>query len=467
MIVLNDVDKLVISFKFPPSDDVSGIVVAKRIIKQDSPVDVLQNEVDESEYLNFDIIDKYINERFVVSADGKRDSHNQIKEFIGQSFDYLNEKDVYAKIYSRSWYMANHFLAMEYKFKHPEVFWTAEFSDPVSRKMDGTIRMPKASIVENEKYLNKLNSKIAGLNNDFKPLDMPNVSYFIAEYLTLIFADEIIFTNPNQREIMLEIYDDDFKRFVIDKSVIMPHPTLDDEFYHLEEHNMELDENDVNIAYFGNIYYISRHFEALFYAFDSLNHKYKDRLKFHLFLNNDHYFKILINDMDIKENIILRKPLRYFEFLNATTQFDVLLINDTITKDFYKINPYLPSKLSDYNGSHIDIWAIYENGSVLSTQDVRYKSSMTDYTQSTKVLVDILKDNGYDDESYTLNDSVYENRITQLNLTMKKEVNAKNRYRRQIKKLKKENKRLKEENEKILSSNSWKITKPLRKLRNK
>ncbi|MDO5831760.1 MAG: hypothetical protein Q4Q14_02880 [Methanobrevibacter sp.] len=464
---MNDVDKLVISFKFPPSDDVSGIVVAKRIIKQDSPVDVLQNEVDESEYLNFDIIDKYINERFVVSADGKRDSHNQIKEFIDQSFEYLNERDVYANIYSRSWYMANHFLAMEYKFKHPEVFWTAEFSDPVSRKMDGTIRMPKASIVENEKYLNKLNSKIAGLNNDFKPLDMPNVSYFIAEYLTLIFADEIIFTNPNQREIMLEIYDDDFKRFVIDKSVIMPHPTLDDEFYHLEEHNMELDENDVNIAYFGNIYYISRHFEALFYAFDSLNHKYKDRLKFHLFLNNDHYFKILINDLDIKENIILRKPLRYFEFLNATTQFDVLLINDTITKDFYKINPYLPSKLSDYKGSHIDIWAIYENGSVLSTQDVKYKSSMTDYTQSTQVLVDILKDNGYDDESYTLNDSVYENRITQLNLTMKKEVNAKNRYRRQIKKLKKENKRLKEENEKILSSNSWKITKPLRKLRNK
>ena len=169
----------------------------------------------------------------------------------------------------------------------------------------------------------------------------------------------------------------------------------------------------------------------------------------------------------LEENIILRKPLRYFEFLNATTQFDVLLINDTITKDFYKINPYLPSKLSDYKGSLIDIWAIYENGSVLSTQDVRYKSSMTDYTQSTKVLVDILKDNGYDDESYTLNDSVYENRITQLNLTMKKEVNAKNRYRRQIKKLKKENKRLKEENEKILSSNSWKITKPLRKLRNK
>lgn len=467
MIVLDNVDKLVISFKFPPSDDVSGIVVGKRIIKDDSLVDVIHNEVDESEFLNFDVIEKYINERFVVSVDGKRDSHTAIKEFIRQSFDILNEKDTYREIYSRSWYMANHFLAMEYKFKHPDVFWTAEFSDPVSRKMDGNLRMNKAAMVENDKYISKLNSKIAQLNQNFRPLENPNVSYFIAEYLTFIFADKIIFTNPNQCEIMLEIYDEEFRNFVMDKSVIIPHPTLDDEFYHLEEHEMELNSSDVNIAYFGNIYYISRHFEALFYAFDSLNHKYKDKLKFHLFLNNDYYFKILINDLDIKDSITIRKPLRYFEFLNATTQFDVLLINDTITKDFYRINPYLPSKLSDYKGSHIDIWAIYENGSVLSSQNVKYKSSMTDYRQSTEVLIDILKDHGYDDDSYTLNDSVYENRITQLNLTMKKEVNAKNRYRRQIKKLKKENKRLKEENDKILSSNSWKITKPLRKLRNK
>ena len=465
MIDLDNVDKLVVSFKFPPSDDVSGIVVGKRIINGNCPVDVLHNEVGDDEYLNFDIIEEYVNERLIVSAEGKRDSHEQIKEFVRQGLDLLDKRDVYPNIYSRSWYMSNHFLAMEYKFAHPEVRWTAEFSDPVSRKMDGSIMMPKASIVENEKYIKRLNSKIAEIHPDFKPLECPNVSYFIAEYLTYIFADEIIFTNPNQRKIMLEIYDEDFRQFVIDKSVIKPHPTLGDEFYRLEEHDMELDDDDVNIAYFGNIYYISRHFEALFYAFDSLNHKYKDRLKFHLFINNDHFFKILINDLDIKENITIRKPLEYFEFLNATTQFDVLLINDTITKGFYSINPYLPSKLSDYKGAHVDIWAIYENGSVLSTQNVKYKSSMTDYTQSSQVLIDILKDNGYDDDSWTLNDSVYENRITQLNLAMKRQVNAKNRYIKQVKKLKKQNKKLKEENERIMSSNSWKITEPLRKLR--
>lgn len=467
MIDLDNINKLVISFKFPPSDDINGIVVAKRVIKQDSIVDVIHNEVYESEYLNFDIVDKYINERLIVSVDGKKDSNPLIKNFIHQCFDILEKRDEYKEIYSSSWYMANHFVAMEYKFRHPEVFWTAEFSDPVSRKMDGNIRMPKASFVENEEYISKLNSKIAKKNPNFKPLEIPNISYFIAEYLTFIFADEIIFTNPNQRKIMLEIYDDEFRQFVIDKSVIIPSPTLDDEFYHLVESKIELDKDDVNVAYFGNVYYISRHFEALFHAFDSLNHKHKNRLKFHLFLKKDYFFKVLINKLDIKENIIIRKPLEYFEFLNATTKFDVLLINDTITKDFYSINPYLPSKLSDYKGAHVDIWAIYENGSVLSSEDVKYKSSMTDYTQSTQVLIDILKDNGYDDESYTLNDSVYENRITQLNRTMKKEVDAKNKFKKQVKKLKKENKRLKEENDKILSSNSWKITKPLRKLRNR
>ena len=39
--------------------------------------------------------------------------------------------------------------------------------------------------------------------------------------------------------------------------------------------------------------------------------------------------------------------------------------------------------------------------------------------------------------------------------------------KQQNKKLKKENKKLKKKNKNLLSSNSWKITKPLRKIRNK
>ena len=65
MIVLNDVDKLVISFKFPPDNDVSGIVVAKRIINDNSKVDVLHNHIDE-EHFNFENADELINNELSI-----------------------------------------------------------------------------------------------------------------------------------------------------------------------------------------------------------------------------------------------------------------------------------------------------------------------------------------------------------------------------------------------------------------
>ena len=92
---------------------------------------------------------------------------------------------------------------------------------------------------------------------------------------------------------------------------------------------------------------------------------------------------------------------------------------------------------------------------------------MTDYEQSRDVLVEILKDNGYDDEDCSFVDNYFEKRITDLNRLVMNEFNAKRRSRRQVRKLRTENKRLKDENNEILTSNSWKITKPLRKLRNR
>ena len=66
MIILSDSNRLIVSFKFPPDDDISGIVVAKRIIVDGSRVDVLQNgQDDESAY--FEPVDEFINERLYTS----------------------------------------------------------------------------------------------------------------------------------------------------------------------------------------------------------------------------------------------------------------------------------------------------------------------------------------------------------------------------------------------------------------
>ena len=63
---------------------------------------------------------------------------------------------------------------------------------------------------------------------------------------------------------------------------------------------------------------------------------------------------------------------------------------------------------------------------------------------------------------------------TDLNKIIKAEFDAKNRLEaknagltKQIKKLKEQNKRLEDENASMQSSNSWKITKPLRSLKNR
>lgn len=475
MIILSDSNRLIVSFKFPPDDDISGIVVAKRIIVDGSQVDVLQNGLDdESAY--FEAVDEFINERLYTSVDAKRDSVDCIFDYIAQGMDLIGKRE-YGEIYSRSWYMSNHYLALEYKFAHPNVKWTAEFSDPVLLNMKGNVKNYKSAVLDREEYINRVNSRISDLNesqnSNFKLLDNPNNTFYMAEYLTFLFADKIIFTNENQRDIILKSHEE-LRELVMEKSEIILHPTLDSQYYELKQSDIELNENDINIAYFGGFYYILRHFESLFYAYESLNHKHKDRIKFHLFLNDDEFINILIEPLQFKDNIIIRKPLEYLEFLNATTKFDILLVNDTVTADSFDLNPYLPSKLSDYKGSGRDIWAIYEDKSTLSKLDVKYKSDTFDYSQSRDVLVNILNDYGYIDSDYGFDDKYYGKRISSLNKIIKAEFDAKNKFkvkntklRKQIKKLKEENKRLEEENKSIKSSNSWKITKPLRSLKNR
>ena len=65
----------------------------------------------------------------------RQEAEIKLKQIFGLDHFYDEqwnaiEKD-YKRIYSRSWLMANHFLASQYKFKNPEVIWQAEFSDPL------------------------------------------------------------------------------------------------------------------------------------------------------------------------------------------------------------------------------------------------------------------------------------------------------------------------------------------------
>lgn len=454
-------DELYISHWFPPNGNVSGINVYKRILCNKRKVDIFQGNFNLSND-EFDEINKYVENKFYLDVEGELDTPESILHSIKSSMNIL--KNDYKKIHSRSWVMQNHFIALEYKLLNPNVFWTAEFSDPVILNISNKVRTNKKFNLNNPEYIRKVNRHIGELNEknnvSFSLIENDSSVFFLTEYLTYLFADKIIFTNENQMNVMLNQFDETVKQFVADKSEIQMHPTLDGEFYHIKNVDLNLDDECINLAYFGRDYYGKRHFESLFYAVESLNHKFKDKIKVYLFIEDVNLIKSLIKPLDASNNFIVKKPLNYFEFLNATTQFDVLIVNDVVTGDEWPINPYLPSKLSDYLGSSSDIWALYENGSTLSKFDLKYKSDISDFKSCRNQIVKIFEDNGFVDEDFSCDENYFIKRLTTLNTLYDAE------FKRNLK-LKDENKSLKKANNEMLSSNSWKLTKPLRNLRNK
>ena len=438
--------ELVISYYFPPSDNISGIVLSKRIINNNKQVDVITTSHGES------FVDEYVKNRFVVDINHTKDSPKAIFEFIDKSMDIIDNE--YESVVSRSWEMSNHFLALEYKFKNPDTYWKAEFSDPLLHDIDNKINTKKKHKIDDKEFFSHVNRKIQELG-DFPLLENLSSTFFTIEYLTFLFADEIVFTNANQRDLMLKQFPIDLTDYVFKKSTISPHPSLPGQYYYKRKSDVELDSECINIAYFGEWYYGKRHFESIFYALDSLNHKFKDKIRFYIFISNEK----LLNDLKVSDNIIVKKPLDYLTFLNATTKFDILLVNDLSTKDSWQLNPYLPSKVSDYMGSTSDIWAITEKGSSLDLMDLKYKSDIYDYSTSADVLVQILEDRGFVDNEYTLNDDYYVKRLTYLNELLEKSYNKNEN-------LKKENRQMKNKIRE-LSSQDKKIIKTFKNIKNK
>lgn len=453
-----DSDELVISLLFPPSDYVSGINVFKRIVENKKQVDVVQIKSD----LPDGTFNKYIGRRIFLDIDCELDTPSCI--FKSLEIFRKSVKDDYSRIYSRSWIANNHFIALDYKLSNPGVLWSAEFSDPLILNISNKPRNNRKFFISNPEYADYVNEHITELNEkidaDFPLIESESSVFFLAEYLTYLFADRLIFTNENQRKIMLDQFPEDVREFAFKKSEIRMHPTLDEEFYNVKSSGLDLDGDYINMAYFGRDYYGQRHFESLFYSIESLNHKFKDRIRVYLFTEDVALLKKLVSTLDCRDSFIVRKPLEYFEFLNATTQFDVLIVNDVVTKGVWAQNPYLPSKVSDYMGSSSDVWAFYENGSPLSRLDLKYMSGISDFESCRNRLADILEDYGFEDDGCSFDDDYIIKRLTALNRIYETE------FKRGLK-LKAENESLNKRNRDILASNSWRLTKPLRDIRNK
>ena len=456
--------ELIISYAFSPTNTATSNTVAKRILTEKKNVDVICGSLNnlDKDYSLENIVNQFLINKIVIDSEFSTSWEN-IKDFVNKSMETL---EVYDNIYSRANFVHSHFLAIEYKLAHPNSYWRAEFSDPLICAFGKDKLSPS---IGDEEYISRINEK---LNLNLSVNDDINC---ICEYLTFLLCDEIIFTNKNQKEVMINTNPYDVRDIVNKKAKISPHPTLDRKYYYAFKTSYNINDNYLNLAYFGDIY-SNRHFEDFINAFDSLNKDIKDKIRLHIFTSSITLFQQVLSS-EIYEKTILNPSVDYLEFLNLTTKFDVLLVEDS-HKGNFKINPYLPSKLSDYKGSNTSIWGACEAGSIMDNLELDYKSKLNNIESGKLAIKNIIKDK-LNIKNNILNSDInqeeyYHQRLTQLTQKIselisvaQEEFRKDEQYENKIKELNLKVNDLENINSQILNSNSWKVTENLRKIKRK
>ena len=384
-------NKLVCAFNFLPYNDTSSNVAAKRLYESGEEFDVIHNTMHYPKDEDFNsLISDLINNDILLDIPTQWRWEN-VRTFVKEGMEEINklcEKNGhYKKVYSRSMMPMSHFLAFAYKVKNPEVKWTAEFSDPLIVNSRGETTY----IQIYEKDMQKINKIIK--ENKFPLVDNDNFIFY-SEYLPYLFADEIIFTNQSGMDLMMNhLPIDEIKNDIIKKSIISSHPIPPKEWYHKKDAQYDkINQDKVNIAYFGKFFDL-RHIYNVFSSFYTLDKKLQEKTLIHLFVQNPNEFQQIVSCMPIKDNIIINSFYPLFDFLNLTTKFDCLIVNDLRSKGNFERNPFIPSKISDYLGSGTDVWRICEYNSEMSKIDTKYLSYIDNIFSVQKTLSNIINDN--------------------------------------------------------------------------
>ena len=381
---------LVISYCFPPYIDTAGIVCAKRIIKANRPVDVISNSMQKIRQVDpalLGIVNPYIGVHTEIKDSPSFSNWNVIKAFCEKSLK-IAEANIskYTEIFSRSMWPASHFAAALIKMRNPHLKWTAEFSDPLLVDIHGNNRTCEidSDWLSSNGFLEEIDKK------GFR-IEKNSLLFYWCEMLPYIFANECVFTNHSQKAYMLRMVNDKNLIAKVEReALVSQHPTLPRKFYKLSSCEYSVDKSTINIAYFGS-FYATRGVGEILEALSKLENDTKRHFRFHIFTQDPDSISL---SEEVQGNVVLNKMVPYLDFLSVSNNFDCLIVNDAQTKGFKWVNPYLPSKLSDYKGSSSKIWALCEEGSELENNNndsaLSFKSRIGDISSSMMVLKQML-----------------------------------------------------------------------------
>lgn len=381
--------RLVVSYCFPPYADTSAIVVAKRLRDWAEPVDVVCCDLSTMRSIDptlTEIAGPWVRRFHAVPTRPSFENWQRMVEFtqsgLATVMRWQQEQGEYEQMYSRAQFAASHVLAASIKALQPGVRWTAEFSDPLTRDAQGTIR---TAPVTDDAVIDTLRDEIT--TRGYTPPADLNM-YAWVETAVYAMADEIIFTNANQRAYMMSVCEDAHLRdAVLAKSTISPHPTPAAEFYDLVPGTFDYEPGIVNMGYFGN-FYANRGLGMFLDALSGIEERFRRRLMLHVFTADAKNLMELAEQRGVAEHVRVQKQLPFLEFLNVAKQMDVLIVNDaefTAGAD----NPFLPSKWSDYKGSGTAVWGILDKNSPLTKETLAYKTGLDSQSATEQALCSI------------------------------------------------------------------------------
>lgn len=376
---------LAVSVCFPPYSDPSAVTVAKRIEQAGQIVDVLS--------CNMSAV-RQVDESLGILAAGWVDTVREVTEnmafsewdgyrsFVDEGWKALRDLPAwpYDRIYSRAMWPASHVLAAYIKTRRPNTHWVAEFSDPLSRDVHGSKRPGTLPVDDLVHDLVDAASDASGAE-----LSIPESVFALAELLPYALADEIVFTNDNQLRYMVSYAPAALSDLIRAKAVVNPHPIPAEDLYSVVDAPGPPHPHKANLAYFGT-FYENRSLTDLIEALQSLPDSERRMLALDVFTSDQDTIGRTVERKGLGDIVSVRPAVSYLEFLNLTTKYDCLIVEDASTSETHELNPYLPSKWSDYRGSGTPVWAFVEEGSTLSTSGPEHITRLGHPEEATSVL---------------------------------------------------------------------------------
>lgn len=382
---------LALCYNFPPDVDTSGMVAAKRLRERGEVVDVVSQQLSglrARDPRTLELAEEVLGRTLRVTTEPSLRDWWGITPYAEQAWQFVLEQEQaqgpYRSVYSRAMGVGSPFAAALVKLRRPDIEWVAEFSDPLFVGLVGERRLSYVS----DDWLSAelaVGMQAAG----FEVGERLQV-FDWAERISYALADRIVFTNELQMEMMLDqCTDPALVARARQRAEIHAHPRLPERFYHRAEGTLERTEDAVHLAYFG-IFYATRDLGVLVEAVARLSWQERRHVRLHVYTSRPDELTLQVVRRGLAGVVTAHRYVPVLEFLNLTTKFDVLVVNDAVTADIHGVNPYLPSKLSDYAGSGAPVWAIFEPGSTMSAMDLDYSSPVADVDAALDVLRSLL-----------------------------------------------------------------------------